>query len=89
MVDHRINPIEVNWDPNLRVSIREVNKDLNTKIKPMLLPEANKPALFFLGDSNMLILMKGSTGDILLPHSHLLDLITQWLVMLLVGLSFS
>ena len=32
----------------------------------------------------MLILMKGSTGDILPPHFLPLDLITQWQVMLLV-----
>ena len=70
MVEHRINPIEVNWDPNLGVSIMEVNKDLNIEIKPVLLPEANKLVLilvFLLGDSNMLILMKVLTGDILPP----------------------
>ena len=42
MVEHRINPIEVNWDPNLGVSMMEVNKDLNRESKPVLLPEANK-----------------------------------------------
>ena len=65
----------------------EVNTDLNIESKPVLLPEANKWILilvFLLGDSNTLILMKVSTGDILPPHSPLLDLITQWQVMLLV-----
>ena len=92
MVEHRINPIEVNQDPNLGVSIMEVNKDLNRETKLVLLPEANKLVLiliFLLGDSNMLILMKVLTGDILSPHSLLLDLITQWPVTLLVGPSFS
>ena len=68
MIEHRINPIEVNWDPNLGVSIMAVNKDLNIEIKPVLLPEVNKLVLilvFLLGDSNMLILMKVLTGDIL------------------------
>ena len=62
------------------------------EIKLVLLPEANKLVLilvFLLGDSNMLILMKVLTGDILPPHSLLLDLITQWPVTLLVGPSFS
>ena len=62
------------------------------EIKPVLLPEANKWVLilvFLLGDSNMLILMKVSTGDILPPHSLPLELITQWPVMLLVDPSFS
>ena len=48
----------------------EVNTDLNIESKLVLLPEANKQVLilvFLLGDSNMLILMKVSTGDIL-PH---------------------
>ena len=70
MVEHRVNPIEVSQDPNLGVSIMEVNKDLNIEIKPVLFPEANKLVLilvFLLGDSNTLILMKGLTGDIL-PH---------------------
>ena len=92
MVEHRAKPIEVNWDLNQRVSIIEINKDLNKEIKPVLLPEANKLVLilvFLLGDSNMLILMKVLTGDILPPHSLLLDLITHLLVMLLVGPSLS
>ena len=92
MVEHRINPIEVNQDPNLGTSIMEVNKDLNRESKLVLLPEANKLVLilvFLLGFSNTLILMKVLTGDILPPHSFLLDLITQWPVMLLVGPSFS
>ena len=92
MVEHRVNPIEVKWDPNLGVSIMEVNKDLNIEIKLVLLPEANQLVLilvFLLGDSNTLILMKVLTGDILSPHSLLLDLITQWPVTLLVGPSFS
>ena len=70
----------------------EVNKDLNIEIKPVLHPEANKLVLilvFLLGDSNVLILMKVLTGDILPPHSLLLDLITQWPVTLLIGPSFS
>ena len=70
MVEARINPIEVNQDPNLGVSMMEVNKDLNRESTPVLLSEANKWLLilvFLLGDSNMLILMKVSTGDILPP----------------------
>ena len=70
MVEARINPIETNWDPNLGVSMMEVNTDLNIESKLVLLPEANKWILilvFLLGDSNMLILMKVSTGDILPP----------------------
>ena len=92
MVEHRINPIEVNQDPNLRVSMMEVNTAPNIESKLVLLPEANKQILilvFLLGDSNTLILMKVSTGDILSPHSLPLDLITQWPVMLLVGQSFN
>ena len=92
MVEHKINPIEVNQDPNLGVSIMEVNKDLNIEIKLVLFPEANKLVIilvFLLGDSNTLILMKDLTGDILPPHSLLLDLITQLPVTLLVGPSFS
>ena len=38
MVEHRINPIEVNQDPNLGVSMMEVNKDLNIENKLVLLP---------------------------------------------------
>ena len=70
MVEHRVNPIEVNWDLNQGVSIMEINKDLTIEIKMVLLPEANKlgPILvFLLGDSNTLILMKVLTGDILPP----------------------
>ena len=55
MVEARINPMEA-------------NTDLNIESKPVLLPEANKLILiliFLLGDSNMLILMKVSMGDIL------------------------
>ena len=55
MVEARINPIEVNWDPNLGVSMMEVNTDLHIESKPVLLPEANKQILilvFLLGDSN-------------------------------------
>ena len=92
MVEHRINPMEVNQDPNIGVSIMEANRDLNGEIKPVLLPEANKLVLILvllLGYSNTLILMKVLTRDILLPHSLLLDLITQWPVTLLVGPSFS
>ena len=92
MVEARINPIEVNWDPNLGVSMMEVNTDLNIESKLVLLPEANKWILilvFLLGDSNMLILMKVSTGDILPPHFLPLDLITQWPVTLLVDPSSS
>ena len=37
----------------------------------------------------MLILMRASTGDILLPHFLPLDLTTQWPVMLLVDPSSS
>ena len=75
-----------------RINQMEVNTDLNIKSKLVLLPEANKQILiliFLLGDSNMLILMKVSTGDILLPHFLPLDLIIQWPVMLLVDPSSS
>ena len=92
MAEHRVKPIEVKQDPNQGVSIIEINKDLNIEIKLVWLPEANKLVLiqvFLLGDSSMLILMKVLTGDILPPHSLLLDLITHLLVMLLVGPSFS
>ena len=85
MVEHRVNPIEVNRHLNQGVSIIEINKDLTMEIKMVLLPEANKLVLilvFLLGDSNALILMKVLTGDILPPHSLLLDLITHLLVML-------
>ena len=74
MVEVRINPMEV-------------NTYLNIESKLVLLPEGNKWMLiliFLLGDSNTLISMKVSTGDIL-PQLFLpLDLITQWPVMLLV-----
>ena len=92
MVEDKINPIEVNRDPNVGISIMEVNTDLNIESKLVLLPEANIQILilfFLLGDSNTLILMKVSTGDILPPHFLPLDLITQWPVMLLVGPSFN
>ena len=92
MVEHRIKPIEVSQDPNLGVSIMEVNKDLNIEIKLVLLPEANKLVLildFLLGNSSKLILTKVLTADILPPHSLLLDSITQWPVTLLVHPSFS
>ena len=85
-------PIEVNQDPNLGISMMEVNTDLNIESKLVLLPEANIWILilvFLLGDSNTLILMKVSTGDILPPHFLPLDLITQWPVMLLVDPSSS
>ena len=92
MVEARINPIEINQDPNLGVSMMEVNTYLNMESKPALLPGANKWILilvFLLGDSNMFILMKVSTGYILPPHSLPLDLITQWPVTLLVDPSSS
>ena len=79
MVDGKINPVEV-------------NTDLSRESKPVLPPEVNSQILiqiFLLGDSNMLILMKVSTGDILPPHFLPLDLITQWPVMLLVDPSSS
>ena len=79
MVEAKVNPMEV-------------NTDLNIESKPVLLPEVNSQILilvFLLGDSNMLILMKVSTGDILPPHFLPLDLTTQWPVMLLVGPSFN
>ena len=62
MVEARINSIEVNRDPNLGISMMEVNTDLNIESKLVLLPEANIWILilvFLLGDSNMLILMRG------------------------------
>ena len=79
MVEAKINPMEV-------------NTDLNIESKLVLLPEVNSWILiliFLLGDSNMLILMKVSTGDILPPHFLPLDLITQWPVTLLVDPSSS
>ena len=79
MVEVKINPMEV-------------NTDLSRESKLVLLPEVNSQILiliFLLGDSNMLTLMKVSTGDILPPHFLPLDLITQWPVMLLVDPSSS
>ena len=79
MVEAKVNPMEV-------------NTDLNIESKPVLLPEVNSQILiliFLLGDSNMLILMKVSTGDILPPHFLPLDLITQLPVMLLVDPSIA
>ena len=79
MVEVKINPMEV-------------NTDLNIESKPVLLPEGNRRILiliFPLGDSNMPTLMKGSTGDILLPYFLPLDSITQWPVTLLVDPSSS
>ena len=74
MVEDKINPMEF-------------NTDLNIESKPVLLPKGNRQILiliFPLGDSNMPILMKDSTGDILLPYFLPPDSITQWPVMLLV-----
>ena len=79
MVEVKINPMEV-------------NTDISRESKPVLLPEVNSQILiliFLLGDSNMLTLMKVSTGDILPPHFLHLDLTTQWPVMLLVDPSSS
>ena len=49
----------------------EANTDLNIESKLVLLPEANtmdtNPSFLLPGDSNTLILMKVSTGDILPP----------------------
>ena len=73
MVEVKINPMEANTDPS-------------RENKLMLLPEVSSQMLiliFLLGDSNMLTLMKVSTGDILPPHFLPLDLITQWPVTLL------
>ena len=42
MVEHRVNPTEVNWDLNQGVSIMESNKDLNIEIKLVLLPKAQQ-----------------------------------------------
>ena len=75
-----------------KINSMEVNTDLNIESKPVLLPEVNRQILiliFLPGDSNTLILMKVSTGDILPPHFLPLDLITQWPMMLLVDPSSS
>ena len=74
MVEVKIKPVEV-------------NTDTSRESKPVLPPEVNSQTLiqiFLLGDSNMLTLMKDTTGDILPPHFLHLDLTTQWPVMLLV-----
>ena len=79
MVENKINPMEVNTDPNI-------------ESKAVLLPEDNRWILiliFLLGDSNMLTLMKVSTGDTLSPLFLHLDLTTHWPVMLLVDPSSS
>ena len=79
MVEVKINPVEVNID-------------LSRESKLVLPPEVNSQILiliFLPGESNTLILMKVSTGDILPPHFLPLDLITQWPVMLLVDPSSS
>ena len=70
-----------------KISPMEVNTDLNIESKLVLLPEVNRWILiliFPLGDSNMPISMKGSTGGTLLPYFLPQDLTTQWPVMLLV-----
>ena len=79
MVEVKINPMEV-------------NTDLSRESKLVLLPGVKSQILipiFLLGDSNMLISMKVSTGDILPPLFLPLDSITQWRVMLLVDPSSS
>ena len=64
----------------VKINPMEVNTDISRESKPVLPPEVNSWILiliFLLGDSNMLILMKVSTGDILPPPHFLpLDLIT-------------
>ena len=74
MVEHKINPMEV-------------NTDLNIESKWVLLLEGNRwiiIQIFLLGDSNTPISMKGSTGGTPLPYFLPQDSITQWPVMLLV-----
>ena len=68
------------------MNIIEVQKDLSIESKPVLLPEGNKwiiILIFLLGDSSMPTLMKGTTGDTLLPHSLHWHLTIRWPVMLL------
>ena len=77
MVEAKINPMEV-------------PTGLNIESKPVLLPEVNTwiiILIFLLGDSSMPTLMKGTTGDTLLPCSLHLHLTIQWPVVLLVDQS--
>ena len=70
-----------------KINTMEVHTDLNIENKPVLLPEENKQIIiqtFLLGGSSMPILMKGTTGDTLLPCSLHQHLTIQWPVMLLV-----
>ena len=55
-----------------KTNTMEVHRDLSIESKLVLLPEVNKwiiIQIFLLGDKSMPILMKGTTGDTLLPHS--------------------
>ena len=60
-----------------KTNTMEVHIDLSIENKPVLLPEVNRQIIiqiFLLGDSSMPTLMKGTTGDTLLPcslHWHL------------------
>ena len=69
-----------------KINTMEVHTDLSIENKLVLLPEVNRwiiILIFFLGDNSMPILMKGTTGDTLLPHSLYWHLTIQWPVMLL------
>ena len=69
-----------------KTNTMEVHRDLSIEGKLVLLPEVNRwiiILIFLLGDSSMPILMKGTTGDTLLPRSLYLHLTIQWPVMLL------
>ena len=55
-----------------KINTMEVHRDLSLESKPVLLPEVNRwiiIQIFLLGDSSTPTLMKGTTGDTLLPHS--------------------
>ena len=60
-----------------KTNTTEVCRDLSIESKPVLLPEVTRQIIILispLGDSSMPTLMKGTTGDTLLPcslHLHL------------------
>ena len=69
-----------------KINIIEVHKDLSIESKLVLLPEVNKwiiILIFLLGDSSTPTLMKGTTGDTLLPCFLYQYLTIQWPVTLL------
>ena len=75
-----------------KTNTMEVHRDLSIESKLVLLPEVNKQIIiqiFHLGDNSTPILMKGTTGDTLLPHSLHLHLTIQWPVTLLADQSYN